>query len=450
MGLKGHPLEKITVFLLDAISLFLGFKTAYWLRFQSGFIPLWRKSVPYEVYFKSFLVVFIVGLLIYVSKGLYEKEKNLTLFDSLFELIKINFLYLLFITFISFFYRQILYSRLTVGFYFIFITLYEFSFRVIFRMILKILFKKGILKRETIIIGEGDILRAVKARIEERPELGLEIRKVYSAEEFLKEKANVKDGSTLILAIPFEKQSYIPRIMKKIERKKIDIYLAPDVYELMLMGTETISFNGIPLLVLKEKGLTVFQSFIKRAFDIFFSLIVLILLSPLFFIIAILIKLTSKGPVFYKQERVGKDGKIFKLYKFRTMYEGADKEEKPRFTTPDDPRVTPIGRILRRFSIDEFPQFINVLKGDMSVVGPRPERPYFVEKFKKEIPRYDERHRVKGGITGWAQVHGWRGDTSIQERLRYDLYYIDNWSFLLDLKIILKTIFIFLSQKNAY
>ncbi len=450
MGLKGHPFEKILLFVCDAISLFLGFKTAYWLRFESGFIPLWKRPVPYEIYLKSFLVVFIVGLLINISRGLYEKEKNFTMFDTFFELLKTNFIYLLFITFISFFYRQILYSRLVVSFYFFFITIYEFSFRLIFREVLKILFKRGIFKRDTILIGEGDILRAVRVRIEERPELGLKLNKVYKAEEFLSQRVNPREGSVLIIAVPFEKQGLIPQIMKKIEGKRVETYLAPDLYEIMLMGTESIPFNGIPLLVLKEKGLTLTQRIIKRAFDIAFSLFVLILLSPLFLIISILIKLTSKGPVFYKQERIGKDGKIFYLYKFRTMYVGADKEEEPKFTTPDDPRVTPIGKILRKFSIDEFPQFINVLKGDMSVVGPRPERPYFVEKFKKEIPRYDERHRVKGGITGWAQVHGWRGDTSIEERLRYDLYYIENWSFLLDLKIILKTIVIFFKQKNAY
>ncbi|MEO0255322.1 MAG: undecaprenyl-phosphate glucose phosphotransferase [candidate division WOR-3 bacterium] len=450
MGLKGHPFEKITLFVLDAISLFFGFKTAYWLRFQSGFIPLWRKPVPYEVYLKSFLVVFIIGLLIYLSKGIYEKEKNLSLFDSFFEILKVNFLYILFITFISFYYRQILYSRLVVSFYFIFISFYEFIFRFIFRSVVKILFKKGIIKKDAIIVGEGDILRAIRSRIEEKPELGLKINKILTAEEFISGEENPAEGTTLILAIPFGKQFLIPEIMKKIEKKKMEIYLAPDIYELMLMGTDTLSFDGIPLLKLKEKGLNLYQRFVKRTFDIVFSFTLLILLFPLFVLIAIIIKLTSKGPVFYKQERVGKDGKIFMLYKFRTMYVGADKEPEPKFTSPSDPRVTKIGRILRKFSIDEFPQFINVLKGDMSIVGPRPERPFFVEKFKKEIPRYDERHRVKGGITGWAQVHGWRGDTSIEERLRYDLYYIDNWSFLLDLKIILKTIFIFLSQKNAY
>ncbi|MEN3046174.1 MAG: undecaprenyl-phosphate glucose phosphotransferase [Candidatus Hydrothermales bacterium] len=442
--------EKITLIFLDALALFLGFKTAYWLRFESSLIPIWRKSVPYEIYFKSFLVVFIMGLLLYLSKGFYEKEKTLTTFDLFFELVKVNFLYLLFVTFVSFYYRQIVYSRLTVAFYFLFITLYQLLFRVLFRNFLKILFKRGIWKKEAIVVGEGDILRALTTRIKERPDLGLNISKIYTVDEFFEKNVNPKEETILILALPFEKQNLIPGILKKIEKKRLEVYFIPDIYELMLMGVETFYLNGIPFLKLKEKGLNLFQRFIKRSFDIIFSLLFLIIFSPIFILVAILIKLTSKGPVFYKQDRVGKDGKIFKLYKFRTMYVGADNEKEPKFTTPCDPRVTKIGRILRRFSIDEIPQFINVLKGDMSIVGPRPERPYFVEKFKKEIPRYDERHRVKGGITGWAQVHGWRGDTSIEERLRYDLYYIDNYSFLLDLKIILKTIVIFFSQKNAY
>jgi exopolysaccharide biosynthesis polyprenyl glycosylphosphotransferase len=280
--------------------------------------------------------------------------------------------------------------------------------------------------------------------------LGIDIHKILTPSEFLNNKEECNENCVVILAIPFEEQNVIPQIMKKLEGKKVSIVFAPDLYGIMMMGTETVSLDGMPILILKEPGLTLSQRIVKRTFDIIFSSLVLLFLSPLFIIIAIIIKLTSKGPVFYKQERIGKDGKIFYLYKFRTMRVGADKEEKPKFTTPDDPRVTPIGRILRKFSIDEFPQFINVLKGDMSVVGPRPERPYFVEKFKKEIPRYEERHRVKGGITGWAQVHGWRGDTSIEERLRYDLYYIENWSFLLDLKIIFKTIVTFFSQVNAY
>jgi len=254
----------------------------------------------------------------------------------------------------------------------------------------------------------------------------------------------------VLIALPLEKQIFLKDIIKKCENFEIPIRIVPDVYDLMISGAGVYQIGGMPLFSIKESRLNFFQGLLKRIFDIFFSLFVIILTLPIMFIIAILIKIQDKGPIFYLQERVGQDGKKFKLIKFRTMIVGADKEEKPKFTTPDDPRVTKIGRILRKYSIDEIPQFFNVLKGDMSVVGPRPERPYFVEKFKKEIPRYLERHRFKSGITGWAQVNGLRGDTSISERLRYDLYYINNWSFLFDIKIILKTILTFFSQKHAY
>lgn len=450
MGFKGHPVEKAILFIIDAIVLFLGFKTAHWLRFESGWIPLWKTPTPYPIYLKAFYIVFLVGMFLYSITGIYKKEKNLNIYDTFFELIKTNLLYLLLVTLISFYYREILYSRLVVSFYFFFITIYQFIARIILKEIFKIIVKKGKLRKKGIIVGKGEILDALRTRIESKPELGIDIHKILTPSEFLNNKEECNENCVVILAIPFEEQNVIPQIMKKLEGKKVSIVFAPDLYGIMMMGTETVSLDGMPILILKEPGLTLSQRIVKRTFDIIFSSLVLLFLSPLFIIIAIIIKLTSKGPVFYKQERIGKDGKIFYLYKFRTMRVGADKEEKPKFTTPDDPRVTPIGRILRKFSIDEFPQFINVLKGDMSVVGPRPERPYFVEKFKKEIPRYEERHRVKGGITGWAQVHGWRGDTSIEERLRYDLYYIENWSFLLDLKIIFKTIVTFFSQVNAY
>jgi exopolysaccharide biosynthesis polyprenyl glycosylphosphotransferase len=188
---------------------------------------------------------------------------------------------------------------------------------------------------------------------------------------------------------------------------------------------------------------------IKRPFDFFFSILVLIVSAPIIISIAIAIKLTSRGPVFFIQNRVGFKGQIFRMYKFRTMM-GSESEEGTRWTVENDPRCTPIGSFLRRTSLDELPQFFNVLKGDMSVVGPRPERPYFVEKFVKDTESYNSRHYMKGGITGWAQINGLRGDTSIPERIRYDLYYMRNWSLGFDLQIILLTLIRGFTNKNAY
>jgi exopolysaccharide biosynthesis polyprenyl glycosylphosphotransferase len=188
---------------------------------------------------------------------------------------------------------------------------------------------------------------------------------------------------------------------------------------------------------------------LKRAIDVAISATALIVFSIPFAIIAALIKYTSKGPVFYKQERMGLDGKAFQVYKFRSMYQGAEDETGPVWARDNDPRCTPVGRWLRRLDLDELPQLWNVLRGDMSIVGPRPERPYFVEQFKHRIPQYMLRHKVKAGITGWAQVNGWRGNTSLEKRIEYDLYYIENWSVSLDIKIMCLTVLRGL-QKHAY
>jgi len=208
--------------------------------------------------------------------------------------------------------------------------------------------------------------------------------------------------------------------------------------------------GGIPFLGIKSPALSTWNSIIKRTFDLLFASCILILTSPLYLIIVILIKIDSKGSVFYHQERIGLDGEVFRVIKFRSMRIDAEHTSGPVWSKKNDSRATRIGKFLRRLSLDELPQLINVIKGDMSVVGPRPERPHFVEQFKRQIPRYLERHRVRTGMTGWAQVNGLRGNASITERTKYDIYYIENWSLIFDLKIILKTIHTVLFGKDAY
>jgi exopolysaccharide biosynthesis polyprenyl glycosylphosphotransferase len=220
-----------------------------------------------------------------------------------------------------------------------------------------------------------------------------------------------------------------------------EIMMVPDLLDMMTSQVRIKELEGIPFIRIKTTPMSTWNQILKRSFDLIVASIVLILVCPVFLLLAVLIKLTSPGPVFYLQERIGLDGRSFRVMKFRSMKVDAEKTTGPVWAQRADPRTTGLGKFLRRFSLDELPQLINVIKGEMSLVGPRPERPHFVEQFKKEVPKYLDRHRVKTGMTGWAQVNGLRGaDGSIEERTKFDVYYVENWSLVFDLKIILKTI----------
>ena len=240
-------------------------------------------------------------------------------------------------------------------------------------------------------------------------------------------------------------------ILKSCESTGIKTHIIPYYYKYIPAKPYIDDLDGLPIIDTRHVPLdNAFRSFLKRCFDIVFSILALTLTSPLLLFCAIMTKCTSPGPIFYKQQRVGINRKTFGMYKFRSMRVQTKEEEKDKWTTENDPRKTWWGNFMRKTSIDELPQFWNVLKGEMSVVGPRPERPFFVEKFKQEVPRYMIKHQVRPGITGWAQVNGYRGDTSIEDRITHDLYYIENWTMSFDFKIILMTIFKGFVNKNAY
>jgi Undecaprenyl-phosphate glucose phosphotransferase len=209
-------------------------------------------------------------------------------------------------------------------------------------------------------------------------------------------------------------------------------------------------FDGIPIVNLRESPIQGWNSVIKRGFDILFSIVFLIIISPVMALVAVLVKLTSPGPILYRQKRMGLDGHVFNMYKFRSMRVNAEKHSGPVWAKKNDNRRTRLGAFMRATSLDEWPQFFNVLKGDMSLVGPRPERPPFVQKFRENIPKYMLRHKVKSGITGWAQINGWRGNTSIEKRIEYDLYYIQNWSVWFDFKILVMSFWKGFMNKHAY
>jgi Undecaprenyl-phosphate glucose phosphotransferase len=251
------------------------------------------------------------------------------------------------------------------------------------------------------------------------------------------------------VALPLEEHVKMLGIVEATNREGVDIHVVPDLLQFIALRARLENLDGVPIISLNDVPLRGFNSVLKRAIDFTLSAAGLLVMSIPFAALAALVKFTSNGPVFYRQERMGLDGKAFDVYKFRSMYQGAEDETGPIWARDDDPRCTPVGRWMRRLDLDELPQLWNVVRGDMSIVGPRPERPYFVEQFKHRIPQYMLRHKVKAGITGWAQVNGWRGNTSLEKRIEYDLYYIENWSVALDLKIMWLTVLRGL-QKHAY
>lgn len=345
--------------------------------------------------------------------------------------------------------------------------------RELHRQVVVRLRKVGIGRDQLLVIGGGAIAAHIINRIHRSPELGFDVIGIVANEALEKQESddsepyhidvpNLGDYEKLpiiidsnqinhiIIALPEATRRELARLISLCQRGTVDIKIYPDTFAFITSGLTVDQLSGMPLLGVRDLSLRGWKLSLKRGLDFVGSTIGLIFLSPFMLLIASLIYLTDRGPVFFCQERVGLDGKPFPMIKFRTM--GIDAEKKGNWTVPNDTRITKIGAILRRSNLDELPNLINVFFGHMSLVGPRPEQQRFVEEFQEKIPRYMERHREKSGMTGWAQVNGFRGDTSIQERLKYDLYYVENWSLWFDIKIILRTIAqtILFRSRNAY
>ncbi len=325
----------------------------------------------------------------------------------------------------------------------------------------------GLNQRYILLVGYSHAAEAYIDRIAQNPQWGYKVLGIlddsvpsgtkYKDVEVLGEIDGLSDllenhtPDEIAITVGLNEYYKLERIVAMCEKSGVHTKFIPDYSNIIPTKPYTEDIQGLPVINIRHVPLSdSFNMLVKRVFDIIGSIICIILFSWVMLIAAVLIKLTSKGPLIFKQERVGLHNKPFMMYKFRTMEVQPKEEEEQAWTTKNDPRVTGIGKFLRRTSIDEFPQLFNVLKGDMSLVGPRPERPQFVEKFREEIPRYMVKHQVRPGMTGWAQVNGYRGDTSIRKRIDYDLYYIENWSLGLDIKILFMTIFRGFVNKNAY
>ena len=327
-----------------------------------------------------------------------------------------------------------------------------YASRELVREALERRWRAGIGLKRVLIAGAGDLGRLVADKLLEHRELG------FKVVGFIDDRAagdhigyrglpllgTLAEAGEIIrrehidhlyVALPLDEHVKMLGLVEATNREGVDVHVVPDLLQFIALRARLENLDGVPIISLNDVPLRGFNSVLKRAIDVAISAPRCLVLGIPLLIIAALIRRTSPGPVFYTQERMGLDGKAFHVYKFRSMYEGAEDDTGPVWARDDDPRCTPVGRWLRRFDLDELPQLWNVLRGDMSIVGPRPERPYFVEQFKHRIPQYMLRHKVKAGITGWAQVNGWRGNTSLEKRIEYDLYYIENWSVGLDLKI---------------
>jgi Undecaprenyl-phosphate glucose phosphotransferase len=455
------------------------FALAYYVRFDSGLIPLIKGRPPFANYLQVMPFIGMLVPLAFQLHGVYRLRRGRSRVDDFFGVF-VGTVLAVVLGLVGTLYFQAYYvsdadkdrgvyeiSQLVWGFFLIFNVGLTFAARVVVREVLQRRWKAGIGLKRVLIAGAGELGRLVADRIIEHRELG------YLIAGFVDDRAvgdhigyrglpllgTLSDVGEILqreridqvyVALPLEEHVKMLTIIDQTSREVVDVRVVPDLLQFIALRARLEDLDGIPMIAINDVPLQGFNSVLKRLTDIVISAVALAVLAVPMAIIAILVKLTSSGPVFYRQERMGLDGKAFTVYKFRSMYCGAEDVTGPVWARDDDPRATPIGRYLRAFDLDELPQFWNVLKGDMSIVGPRPERPYFVEQFKQRIPQYMLRHKVKAGITGWAQVNGWRGNSSIEKRIEYDLYYIENWSLLLDVKILILTLLRGFGQKHAY
>jgi Undecaprenyl-phosphate glucose phosphotransferase len=455
--------------LTDALLATWAFILAYGIRFESGLIPVYRGYPPLEQYVNLLPFVAVLTPVAYWMQGVYRLRRGRSRVDDFFGVLVGSILSVV-LGVVSTLYFGAYYasdvaraqgayqvSQLVWALFLGLNVLFTYVSREAVRELLERRWRAGIGLKRILIAGAGDLGRLVADRMLQHRELGFQVVGFvddraggdhigYRGLPLLGTLAEVAEIGRrervdhLYVTLPLEEHAKLLDLMDTASREFIDVKVVPDLLQFIALRARLEDLDGLPVINVNEVPLQGFNAWLKRALDIVLSTAAMVVLAIPLAIISALVKWTSPGPVFYKQERMGLDGKPFTVYKFRSMEEHAEDSTGPVWARDDDPRATRIGRWLRRLDLDELPQFWNVLRGDMSIVGPRPERPFFVEQFKHRIPQYMLRHKVKAGITGWAQVNGWRGNTSLEKRIEYDLYYIENWSVTLDLKIMWLTL----------
>ncbi len=463
----------------DALLGLSAFIVAYALRFHTGLLPVTKGIPPLRQYINVLPLVALVVPLSFFLQGLYRFRRGRSRVDDFFAIF-VGSIFAVVFGLVATLYVQTYFAtdaakraglfEVSQGAWAIFLVLnvtLTYGSRELIREVLERRWRAGIGLKRILIAGSGELGRLVADKILEHRELGYQLVGFVDDRAAgdhlgyrglpllggLDEAAEITARETidhLYVALPPEQHLRMLELLDSTSREMVDVKVVPDLLQVITLRARLEDLDGIPVININDIPLQGFNSVVKRTIDVVISVGALAVLVVPVGLLALLVKLTSKGPVFYRQARMGLDGKAFTIVKFRSMYDDAERHTGPVWAVVDDPRVTPLGRFLRRSNFDELPQLWNVLRGDMSLVGPRPERPHFVEQFKNRIPQYMLRHKVKAGLTGWAQVNGWRGNTPLEKRIEYDLYYIENWSVRLDLKIMWLTLLRGFFHKHAY
>ena len=439
---------------------------AYYLRFYTDLIEVEKGIPPFGGYALLLLFIWLIWAFVFRRIGLYQPMRATRRSREIWLLIEANIISTVLFIALTYLFREkeVQFSRLVFVYFGILATVFTIGVRAALRFFLRDVRRRGYNLRFVLVVGAGKVAADIVARVRSHRELGYQIVGCLSKDgsekrgergipvigsyNDLKSLLATMDIDQVIVALPLEDHHEMPQVIEQIGDSLIDLKIVPDVYQFVRVGGRIEEFEGLPVISVQESPLDTLSLFAKRVVDVLVASAALLVLSPFLLFISMLIKLTSPGPIFYGQERLSYDGTRFKILKFRSMRIDAE-EHGPGWTTKGDARVTWLGKILRSTSVDELPQLWNVLRGDMSLVGPRPERPVFIDEFRKRVPRYMLRHKVPAGMTGWAQIHGWRGDTSIDKRIEFDLYYIENWSILLDFKILCLTVLRGFFHRNA-
>ncbi len=441
---------------------------AFYFAYELTLLSPHRGLNAFDTYLPEITVFLFVIFIVFAASHLYRHQRSSAMLDEIYNVSKaITMAMLLTIAIVTLFLpNKFTYQRRMIGYAWALAIVFVSLSRWLHASLQASLQARSIGADRVLIIGSGEVGRMILQKITHTPSLG------YKVIGFVTTNGKLVPGTIMgvpvlghradlpqlieqhkidevIIAWPEATHQETVGLVALCDQKKVGIKVFPDLFQIMASEVTIGDLGGLPLLTIRDIALRGWRIAVKRTMDILFSGIALILFSPIMLLVAIAIKLESPGPVFYVQERMGLDAKPFPTLKFRSMRVDAE-QNGPGWTTFNDTRRTRVGAFIRRYSIDELPQLINILLGDMSLVGPRPERPVYVNQFRQSIPRYMDRHREKAGLTGWAQVNGLRGDTSIAERTKYDLWYIENWSISLDIKIILRTVLSVFTDRNAY